>query len=100
MSVSVRWITPPELKSASSFCYSFITADGDYLSVMVNRSIAGGSQSLPCVVVVIVDDADVENCMDEVFGVTLIALTPRVMTDGGSATVYVVDDDQPGGIIY
>lgn len=73
------------------------TADGDYSSVTVNRSIAGGSQSLPCIQIDIADDAMEEGCTNEDFGVILTAVTQRVVVDGGNATVYIVDDDQLGG---
>ncbi len=60
-------------------------------------TISAGSSSLTCVLVPIVPDTLSENCGDEVFGINLTALSPRVTILSGSAIIEIVDDDLPGG---
>ncbi len=64
---------------------------------MRELTILAGSTVLPCVPVLITNDSVGEGCSDEVFGVNLTAISPRVTIDGGSSLVQIVDDDRSGG---
>ncbi len=69
----------------------------DYTTLSMNLTISAGSSSLTCVLVLIVPDTLSENCGEEVFGINLTALSPRVTIESGSALIEIIDDDLPGG---
>ncbi len=69
----------------------------DYTTLSMNLTISAGSSPLTCVLVLIVPDTLSENCGDEVFGINLTALSPRVTIENGTALIEIIDDDLPGG---
>ncbi len=58
----------------------------------MNLTISAGSSPLTCVLVPIVPDTLSENCRDEVFGINLTAVSPRVTIASGSAIIEIVED--------
>ncbi len=69
----------------------------DYTSLSLIRTITESASALSCVSVLITPDNLTENCADEVFGINLTAVSPRVTIENGSAIIELVDDDLPGG---
>ncbi len=91
---STRMVSP---SSVALFTTCLPTADVDYTSVSMILTIPAGSPNLTCVLVPIVPDTLSENCGNEVFGINLTAVSPRVTIENGSAIIEIIDDDLPGG---